>query len=124
MERVNGSHTHAVSALRWTAKAWSAASVALILAFIVGERSLPSQATEWAGFVFFPVGISVGMLLAWRHEAAGGFLTLGSLVAFYLFTLSTSHALPRGIAWVVFAAPGFLFVLAWLLSGTRRLHPM
>ena len=121
MERQKGSHLRGIPALRRTARVWSALSVALIVAFIVGEWSLPSEPTEWMGFAFFPFGISVGMLLAWRHESIGGLLTLGSLAAFYLFHLVTTRAFPSGIAWVVFAAPGFLFVLASLLSrGSSR----
>jgi hypothetical protein len=52
-------------ALRWTARIWSALSVVVLLAFIVGEGINPSGPNEWLGLLFFPFGISVGMILAW-----------------------------------------------------------
>jgi hypothetical protein len=98
--------------LRWTARVWSVASVALLLAFIVGERSHPTGASEWLEFLFFPVGISVGMILAWWKEALGGSITVGSLLAFYAAQLTIAGTFPKGWAWLAFAAPGFLFLVA------------
>lgn len=115
MER-SGHHRDVVPALRWTARIWSVASILLVLAFIVGERSLPSTPDEWLGFLFFPFGISLGMLLAWWNERVGGLVTVGSLGVFYVIRFMTAGAFPAGWAWLVFAAPGFLFVLAWLVS--------
>lgn len=111
-------HRRWVLALRWTAKVWSVASVALVLAFIVGEGFNPSGPSEWLGFQFFPAGISVGMALAWWKEGLGGSITVGSLLAFYVVHLTTAGRLPKGWAWLAFAAPGFLFLL--LSRVTRR----
>lgn len=105
-----------VGALRWTGRIWSLASVLLIIAFIVGERSLPSTSAEWLGFLFFPFGITIGMLLAWWNERDGGIVTVGSVCAFYVLRFMTTGAFPGGWAWLVLAAPGFLFVAAWLFS--------
>jgi hypothetical protein len=102
--------------LRWTARAWSLASVGLVLAFIVGERVVPSGPSEWLEFLFFPVGICAGMVLAWWREGLGGVVTVASLGMFYLVHSATVGALPKGWAWLAFAAPGFLFLLAWVLS--------
>ena len=63
-EWING-HQSWVLALRWTARAWSVVSVALVLAFIIGEGFNPSGYSEWLGVLLFPIGISVGMILAW-----------------------------------------------------------
>jgi hypothetical protein len=105
-----------VLALRWTARVWSAASVALVLGFIVGEGFNPSGLNEWLGVLFFPIGISIGMILAWWKEALGGSITVGSLLAFYVVHVATAGTLPRGWAWLVFAAPGFMFILLAYVS--------
>lgn len=105
-----------VSVLRWTARAWSVAAIALVVAFIVGERSNPSTVNEWIGFLFFPSGICAGMALAWRSEWVGGAVTVASFVAFYVFRFVTAGAFPAGWAWLVFAAPGFLFLATAALS--------
>jgi hypothetical protein len=107
-----------IRAIRWTARVWAIASIGLILAFLVGEGFHPSQvrAREWLGLLFFPVGICAGMVLAWWKEGLGGAITVLSLVAFYGIHLATAGTFPRGWAWWVFAAPGFLFLLSWQQS--------
>jgi len=111
-----------VSALRWTARVWSVATVALVLAFIVGEGDNPSGPNEWLGFLLFPFGISVGMILAWWKEGLGGSITTASLLAFYVVHLSTAGTFPKGWAWLAFAAPGFLFLLSSHLSRRPRIE--
>ena len=63
--------------IRWTARIWSIISIGLVVAFIVGEGFDPTKITaeEWLGFLFFPVGISVGMIIAWWREFLGGIVT-------------------------------------------------
>jgi hypothetical protein len=101
--------------VRWTARVWSIASIGLVLLFLVGEGFNPARLkpTEWLGFLFFPAGISAGMIVAWWREGFGGSITAGSLLVFYLIHLSTAGTFPKGWAWLAFAAPGFLFLLCW-----------
>jgi hypothetical protein len=109
--------------LRWTARVSAFASVALVLLFMIGEGFDPTRLTarEWLGFLFFPLGISIGMVLGWRHEGAGGALTVGCLAAFYAIHRAMTGSFPRGWAWLVFTTPGFLFLLsAWLSRGAPR----
>jgi hypothetical protein len=120
MEDTINRHQRWVVGLRWTARVWSVASIALILAFIVGEGSHPSGAHEWLEFLFFPVGISLGMILAWWRESFGGSITVGSLLAFYVAHLTIADTFPKGWAWLAFAAPGFLFLLSSHLSRRPR----
>ena len=68
---------------------------------------------EAVGFAFFPVGILVGMALAWRYELVGGLVTVGSLAAFYIWHLAVSGDLATGPYFLIFAFPGILFLLAW-----------
>lgn len=100
--------------IKWLARGWAALSIGLVVAFLVGEGFHPSrlQAREWLGLIFFPVGICVGMIVARRRELKGGLITVGSLAVFYAVHFVTAGVFPRGWAFLVFAAPGFLFVLA------------
>ncbi|MBZ5538333.1 MAG: hypothetical protein LAO31_20465 [Acidobacteriia bacterium] len=88
----------------------------LLLLFVVGEGINPTTRTEWLGLLFFPFGICVGMILGWWREGLGGSITVGSLLVFYLIHLASAHTLPKGWAWLAFAAPGFLFLLCWYRS--------
>ena len=115
MESNGGGRSVLATVILWTARIWAAASVGLVLAFLVGEGFHPSQikTREWLGLVFFPVGICAGMILAWWKAGLGGAITVGSLLVFYVIHFATAGTFPRGWAFLVFAAPGFLFLLYW-----------
>jgi len=108
------------------ARVGSIASVTLLLMFFIGEGVHLSEITrnEWIGLLFFPIGVVIGMIIAWWKEGLGSAITLGSLLAFYLVWgyLLRNHI--GGWWFVIFAAPGFLFLLHWLLRGTDRRHAL
>jgi hypothetical protein len=108
--------TVALRALRWSARVSSILVAGIVLLFAFGEGLDLSHFTgrELVLFVFFPLGVCLGMVVAWRWEGLGGGITVASLAVFYLVhRLSSSH-FPRGFAFVAVAAPGFLFLLCWL----------
>ena len=101
------------------ARVGSIASITLLILLFMGEALHPAEISprEWPGLLFFPVGVMVGMFIAWWKEGLGSALTLGSLLAFYLVYgyLMRNHI--GGWAFIVFASPGFLFLLHWLFRG-------
>jgi hypothetical protein len=106
--------------LRWVARVWGVLSTLLLLAFAFGGREhVHFKAAEAVGFLFFPVGVIVGFLVAWRWELTGGLITAGSLALFYVWLYATGGKLAAGPYFLLFAAPGFLHVLAALLSRRR-----
>jgi hypothetical protein len=108
---------------RWSARLLSIASTALLLLFLLGGReTLKVTGRQWLGFVFFPVGIIVGFAVAWWKEGLGGSICIGSLLTFYLiFVGLLGGNLARGLWFLVFAIPGFLFLAAYAISRARRL---
>jgi hypothetical protein len=98
------------------ARIWSIVTIGLVLILMAGEGVNPANSTEWIEFLFFPVGICVGLILAWWKEGIGGGITTGSLLVFYAIHLITAGTLPKGWAWLAFAAPGFLFLFCWYRS--------
>jgi len=103
-------------ALRWSARVLSILAVGIVLMFIFGEGLNLSRFTarDVVMFVFFPVGVCLGMPVAWQWEGLGGGITVASLAAFYLVDRLWSSVFPRGFAFLVLASPGFLFILCWL----------
>ena len=106
------------------ARVGSIASIALLLMLFVGEGFHPSKIStnEWAGLLFFPIGVVIGMAIAWWKEGLGSVITVGSLIGFYLVWgyLMRNHI--GGWWFLVFASPGFLFLLHSLLSGGEERH--
>lgn len=108
---------------RWFARATSVLSIALLLLFLIGEGSGPRAVAirEWIGLLFFPFGVVVGMLVAWKREAPGSLLSIGSLVCFYLvYGVILTRGLPRGWAFAAFTSPAFFFLLTWLMEKTMQ----
>jgi hypothetical protein len=108
--------------VRWAARVLSVFSVGIILLFIIGEGFSPLKIkpTEWLGFIFFPLGISLGMIVAWWKEGLGGSITVGSLCIFYLMNFILSGSLPKGWAFLVFAFPGLLFLIYWYILNDEN----
>jgi len=110
---------------RWAARLLSIASTALLLLFVFGEKFETSKVTgrQWLAFVFFPLGIVVGFVVAWWKEGLGGGISIASLLIFYLIFVSLlKGSLAQGVWFLVFAVPGFLFLAAYAISRARRLH--
>lgn len=106
-------------ATRWTARVWSILSLLVVLAFAVGEfaRGGPGPTPqEWLGLVFWPIGVCVGLVLAWFREEIGGSLALACLFAFCIWNLLRSGHLPQSLFFFLLAAPGLLFLCAAFLS--------
>jgi hypothetical protein len=61
-----------VTVIRWIARIWSIASIGFVLLMFVGsaiaEGFDPAQFTprDLIGLFFFPFGVCLGMILAWR----------------------------------------------------------
>jgi hypothetical protein len=111
-------------ALRWSARILSLMALAIVLLFIFGEGPNLTHFTphELVLFSFFPIGVCLGMLFAWRWEGWGGGITVASLAGFYLVDRVFSSSFPRGYAFIAIASPGFLFLLCsfWTCSTTKR----
>jgi len=105
---------------RWVARVGSVLSILAVFVFAVGEIAGGSgprpTLQEWVGLLLWPIGVCVGLLLAWYREELGGLLALGCLMAFYVWNLLRSRHLPQGPFFFLIAAPAFLFLIAGFLS--------
>lgn len=106
------------------ARVGSVASITFLILLFMGDAFRPSEISpnEWAGLVFFPIGVVLGMVIAWWKEGVGAVLTVASLIGFYMVYgyLLRNHI--GGWWFIVFASPGFLFLLHWFLTSADRRH--
>ena len=115
----------AINGLRWSARILSLAVIGVLLLFVFGEGFNPLHLSlrDWVLFLFFPFGLCLGMVVAWRWEGLGGTITVGSLASFYVAHRLLSPGFPRGVAFLAISTPGFLFLLCWLLTRSRARQP-
>jgi hypothetical protein len=107
------------------ARVGSIASITMLALIFFGEGSFrPSEISrnEWIGLAFFPIGVVLGMIIAWLKEGVGSVLTVGSLIGFYVVYgyLFSNHI--GGWWFIVFASPGFLFLLHWFVNSANPRH--
>ena len=118
---MQSSHRVTELGFRWTARLTSLLSIGIIALFFLAEPFDPArvQPREWVGLAFFPLGVVIGLVISWWKEGPGSAIALGSLAAFYMIYgwLMSSHI--NGVAFIVFASPAFLFLIAWFLSRSK-----
>ncbi len=110
---------------RWVARAWSILNILVVLLFvvieIVGSGGVLPTLQECMGLALWPIGVAVGLIVAWYRETLGAILALGSLIAFYAWNLLRSGKPPQGPFFLLFAAPAFVFLIAAFLSHRSRI---
>jgi len=115
--------THRITELsvRWLARLTSLVSLGIVAMFLLAEPFNPQNVRprEWVGFVCFPIGVMVGLIIAWWKEGLGAAVSLCSLFAFYLVFGWLMGSNIHGPWFVIFASPAFLFLIAWLLSRSN-----
>ncbi len=111
-----------VRVLRWIARSASLASVGLLAMFAASGGAAPS-AFEWLLLAFFPIGVALGMLFAWRSEVLGGVIAAASLGAFYAIVSLDASRPPMGPWFVVFASPALALLACGVMTRVARRRP-
>ena len=62
-----------------------------------------------------------GYVVGWRRELTGGVAAIIGTLAFFVVVLTTTQELP-GVAALLFAIPGVLYLLAWHYDERRQLR--
>ncbi len=115
----------APTALRWLARGLSALVVILIAGVFVanGSNVIKIIYSTRGQFLWFPIGVLAGFLLAWRWELAGGLVSLASLGLFYAGEVVLWNKWPRGPYFLLCALPAAFFVASWIVGRHRRETP-
>jgi hypothetical protein len=106
--------------LRWSARVASIVSVAFLLLFAAGEGFSQARPREWVGLSFFPLGVVVGLVMAWWREGLGAAVAAASLSAFYLVYGVLLSGRVGGPWFVIFTSPAALFFASWACGRARH----
>ena len=101
--------------LRWTARATGVLLVVAWVAYFVVEMTRPSVLPEFA-LATIAQGVALaavfgGYAIGWRHERAGGIVSIVATVVYIAIVAAATQAVPSP-AMLMFAAPGVLYLLA------------
>jgi hypothetical protein len=118
------SKNRTVTIIRWIARILSIMSVAFLLIMVVPQLLNPQQSKtltfgEIVGLFFFPLGVCVGLIIAWKWEGQGGVIAVGSVICFHVTMLITGGSLDINPFIEGLAVPGVLFLICWFLSRRR-----
>ncbi|MDP8267270.1 MAG: hypothetical protein P9L97_00955 [Candidatus Tenebribacter davisii] len=106
--------------LRWIARIWSYIVVTFIILF-VGAQIFSSgigamKPVEGAAFIFFPFGLTLGLIIAWWKEGLGGLIATISIITFHLI-MFIGNGNPEFVIFIeILAVPGPLFIVCRFLS--------
>lgn len=104
------------------------ASLSLLSLFVIAhlwealtrpETPTPT-ASEWLLLMLFPTGVLLGLGIGLRCPLCGGFLSIGSLIMFYLVHQLLFHRIPSGPYFAILASPGLLLFVDGLLHLIHR----
>jgi hypothetical protein len=122
MITVSGNHTlrlRTAFALRWIARIGSLLSAFCVVAAAIGGNGGMPTINEAVGLLLFPIGVLAGFAIAWWCEGLGGAVTIGSVIAFYVWHGGVQGRMPSGPYFAILAAPGLLFLLGYLVDRSK-----
>lgn len=108
--------------LRIVAQAADVICLAIIILFLTGEDLVFTHLStiDWVGFLFFPLGVFVGLILAWREELLGGSLVVMSVAGFYfVYGGLLNPAVQQSWTLLPFLIPGMLFIVYGVVRAIR-----
>ena len=110
--------------LRWIARIWSILSISFLsfmfIAHLFGEESGSfNSINEVFLFLFYVVGVFLGMILSWKWEGIGGIMGTVSIIVFHL--IEPKFYLDPWIDGLAF--PVILFLICWYFSQESRIKP-
>ena len=93
---------------RWIARIGSLIVVGFFLFLLFGEGLPPISILH----LCFPLGVMLGLIVAWFFEGIGSTITIVSIAAFYLIHYRLSGTLPSGPFFLIAAAPSVFFLIS------------
>lgn len=103
--------------IRSIARIWAALMVAFMLFMFIahiiedGIGPVIDFSVRDALMMISMICSIIGLALAWKWERLGGWMTVGGMLAFYLFDYIFSGDFPRGPTFLIIAFPGILFLI-------------
>jgi hypothetical protein len=108
---------------RWTARASAVLLVAVWLLFVINEMAEPNYGigTQTVGQATALAIVFVGYAIGWRNELLGGLTAVAGTLTFFIVVAVTTATMP-GLAVLLFALPGVLYLLAWYYNEPRHVR--
>jgi len=110
--------------LEFLAKIWSILSLVFILVFFLGygfgsdKGQIPIS--EIVNFIFFPIGLFIGLVLAWKFKLTGGLIAVVSMIMFHLIMFIRSGNPDFVLMLELLAVPGLIFLILGIAEKAKK----
>ena len=97
----------------------SCVGVILLIFVLTADRGIRFDKVTIIGtimFIFFPIGITAGMIFAWSKPILGGIITIVCAFIYYTLYTISYKTIPLGETFYLFPFPGVIFLISGLLS--------
>jgi len=110
-----------VKILNWVSKIWSLLSILFVALFFLAhifesKEPITLNFSIIRTFIFFPIGLLIGLVLAWKWNITGGIIAVLSIVGFHLDMFIQNGDPDFVILIELLAFPGLLFVILGILK--------
>jgi hypothetical protein len=100
----------------WFARIWGALVLAFVLVFLFGDLLKGSGGgSPSISFILMPIGLVVGLGLAFKWEGLGGLIATLSMIG--AFVLRPDLIGNRFL--IAFTVPGLLYLIYWVMANRR-----
>ena len=107
--------------IRWIARISGTAIVVFVLYFLLmylmgSENGSIISTKDVFAFLCFPISTIIGLSIAWKWEAIGGFMsTLGFIILFVIRPDLSSDPIMTALA-----LPGLLYIIYWIIPKKSK----
>lgn len=104
--------------VHWLARITAALVIAFFLLFFIGEGGFCVLKLTFREVLLMLSMLTIvyGLAEGWNNEKLGGLLTIGGLIAFYIFNKVFSGSWPGGPWFSFMAFPAVLYLVSWRLN--------
>ena len=91
----------------WGARILGTLAIAILVFGIIGDTKGFNSNTEIFTFICFPVAVIVGLLIAYKWKALGGFISIAGMIGLHIMRNDLISSLEIN----AFAIPGLLYII-------------
>lgn len=96
-----------LTVIRWLARISGTIAIGVLIFGMIGDVQGFKSNTEIFTFICFPISVFVGLLIAYKWEALGGFISVAGMIGLHIMRTDLISSIEIN----AFAIPGLLYII-------------